>query len=371
MANLRFIIAGGGTGGHLFPALAIVDELKRTEPNAEILFIGTKDKLEERVVPQRGYEFRSIWISGFHRRRLLKNILFPVKLLVSIMQARSIIKQIKPSVIIGTGGYVSGPVLYAATMMHIPAVIHEQNSYPGITTRLLGTRVNEVYLTFSESRKHLKQTNNVIVTGNPTRSSLERVNRVEAHSYFGFDQQEKKRTVLIFGGSLGAHTINQAVLKNLNVLMQSNVRVIWQTGQDDYEEMKKASSRYSSSAIWVNTFIDRMEFAYAVSDLVVCRAGATTIAELTRLGKPAILIPYPHAAANHQLHNATMLAEAGAAALLRDEEVTEKLAKTVMDLFNNEAALRRMGDACKKLGKPNAAREIVERILALTKTTNR
>ncbi|MGA2622994.1 MAG: undecaprenyldiphospho-muramoylpentapeptide beta-N-acetylglucosaminyltransferase [Bacteroidota bacterium] len=365
MPGVRIIFAGGGTGGHLFPALAVADEIKKLEPAAEIVFVGTLDKLEAHVVPQQGYEFRSIWVSGFHRRRLFKNALFPVKLIISIMQARSIIKQFKPAVAVGTGGYVSGPVVYAATLSHIPTVILDQNAYPGITTRLLGNRVNEVHLTFEAAKKYLKRNDNVSITGNPTRSSLDNVNMAAACSYFGFSAQERKRTVLVFGGSLGARSINQAVLKNLVELVQSGIRLIWQTGKDEYQAIRGECARMAAAPIWVNPFIDRMDYAYAVSDLVVCRAGATTISELTRIGKPAILVPYPHAAANHQVHNALELAEAGAAKLLYDHEVADGLPGVLTSLINDEEQLRRMGEASKRFGKPDAGRVIAERILML------
>ncbi len=365
MPSLRIIFAGGGTGGHLFPALAVADEIKKLEPAAEIVFVGTRDKLEAHVVPQQGYEFRSIWISGFHRRRLFKNALFPVKLIVSIMQARSIIRQVRPAVAVGTGGYVSGPVVYAATLSHIPTVILDQNAYPGITTRLLGNRVNEVHLTFEAAKRYLKRNDNVSITGNPTRSSLDTVDMTAACSYFGFGAGEKKRTVLVFGGSLGARSINQAVRKNLEELVRSGIRLIWQTGRDEYQAIRDECARMATAPIWVKPFIDRMDYAYAVSDLVVCRAGATTIAELTRIGKPAILVPYPHAAANHQVHNALELAEAGAARLLYDHEVSDGLSAVLTALINDEGQLRRMSESSRKFGKPDAGRVIAEHILKL------
>ena len=369
MSGLRFIIAGGGTGGHLFPALAIADELKKLDPNTEILFVGTRDKLESSVVPRQGYRFRSIWISGFHRRQMCKNVLFPVKVIVSVMQARSIIKEFKPAAVIGTGGYVSGPVVYAATRFHIPTVIQDQNAYLGVTTRMLGNRVTEVYLTFERSKEYLRRVDNVIVTGNPTRGFLENVDVSAARAYFGFGPLENKRTVLVFGGSLGARTLNRAVLRSLDTLVRSNIRIIWQTGKDEYQEIKKACTQFEPVSVWCNSFVDRMDYAYAVSDLVVCRAGATTIAELTRLGKPAILVPYPYAAANHQLLNATELADAGAARLLSDSEAPEKLLTTLTALINDEQALHHMSEASKKLGKPDAARVIAERIVRLAEST--
>ncbi len=366
MPTQRFIFAGGGTGGHLFPALAIADELRRIDSNVEVLFVGTKDKLEARIVPQHGYGFRSIWISGFQRRKFFRNFLFPIKVFVSLMQSRAIIKEFKPSAVIGTGGYVSGPVLFVATQLGIPTAIHEQNSYPGVTTRQLGKRVDIVFLTFKESIKHFSNVKNCVVAGNPTRHSLVNVDRNKALNYFGFNE-EQKHTVLIFGGSLGAHSINKAVLKNLDKIIASNIRVIWQTGNNDIDEIKSACEKYPATSIWVNNFIDQMDFAYALGDVVVCRSGATTIAELTRLGKPAILIPYPHAAADHQTHNAQMLADADAAKIVRDADADSAMYETLMSLLNDNASMQRMSLSSKKLGRPNAASDIAVRIIELAK----
>lgn len=366
MRLLRVIFAGGGTGGHLFPAIAIADEIKKLESHADILFIGTKDKLEAKVVPQKGYTFRSIWISGFHRRLRIGNLLFPLKAIVSFMQAYSIIKNYKPSVVVGTGGYVSGPVLRAASLLKIPTLIQEQNSYPGMTTRLLAKRADEVHLTFESSRKYFTESKNIFITGNPTRDNLENVNRAAAFKYFSFNETERKKTILVFGGSLGAKSINRAVEIHLDRLLQKDIRLIWQTGKVDYQIIKDFTQRYENKQVWVNAFIDRMDYAYAVSDLVVCRAGATTIAELTRLGKPAILIPYPHAAANHQVENAKSLAESGAAEIVYDYEASEKLLSVILSFLENHR-LKEMSEQSRKLGKPNAAFEIAQRVIHLAK----
>ena len=364
MPKLRAIFAGGGTGGHLFPAIAIADELKKLEPDAEILFAGTRDKIEARVVPQKGYMFRSIWISGFHRRLRVSNLWFPLKVLVSMIQSISMMKTFKPDVVVGTGGYVSGPVLRSAILSNVPTLIQEQNSFPGATTRMLSSKVNEVHLTFDSSKKYLKRTDNVSVTGNPTRDDLEGVNRNEALTYFGFNPSEQKKTLLVFGGSLGAHTINMAVQNILKKLSEQNIRVIWQTGKEDLEAMKKNCETQNN--VWVNAFIDRMDCAYAASDLVLCRAGATTIAELTRLGKPSILVPYPHAAANHQVENAKTLSDAGAATIIYDHELSDTLA-LALDVIYDDQRLQQMSDRCKMLGKPGAAREIAKRVLQLAR----
>jgi UDP-N-acetylglucosamine--N-acetylmuramyl-(pentapeptide) pyrophosphoryl-undecaprenol N-acetylglucosamine transferase len=363
------MFAGGGTGGHLFPAIAIAEEIRRREPGAEILFVGTRQKIEARVVPGYGYGFRTIWISGFHRGLKLSNLTFPFKVIVSIMQAISIIRDFRPHVVVGTGGYVSGPVLRAAIMLKLPTLIQEQNSYPGVTTRVLARKVNEVHLTFESSRRHLRRTDNVFVTGNPTRRDLENVDRIAACTYFGFSPEARKKTLLVFGGSLGAHTINQAVKLGLDRLVQGELRIIWQTGVEDYPDAGRDAARYPRGTVWVSAFIDRMDYAYVLSDLVISRAGATTLAELTRLGKPSILVPYPHAAADHQTENARTLASQGAAELLTDREVSEKLVATV-DALLSSGQLESMGTQSKKLGKPAAAGEIAQRVIHLARRTD-
>ncbi len=361
MPGVRVIFAGGGTGGHLFPAIAIADEVVRLSPGAEVLFIGTKTKLEARVVPARGYQFRSIWISGFHRSLRIENFLFPLKLVVSIKQALSVIRAFKPQVAVGTGGYVSGPVLRAALMCGVPTLIQEQNSMPGVTTRLLAGKVDEVHLTFESSKRFLRRLDNVRVSGNPTRQDLENADRNDARSFFGFEEQPRRKTILVFGGSLGAHTINEAVRRNLRSIVDAGLNVIWQTGAEDF---LSAGSLASPGRIWIAPFIDRMDLAYAASDLVICRAGATTIAELTRLGKPAILIPYPHAAANHQVENARTLMQQGAALMVDDGDAGERLPAAVLSLLEADR-LEAMARESRKLGNPDAAKAIAQRVIAL------
>ena len=363
---LRIIFAGGGTGGHLFPAIAIADEIKKLEPTTSILFVGTRDKIEARVVPGRGYSFRSIWISGFQRGMRFTNLLFPVKVIVSMMQAMTILKEFKPHAVVGTGGYVAGPVLRAAIMRHIPTLIQEQNSYPGVTTRMLAAKVNEVHITFERSRQYFSRNDNIYITGNPTREDLEKAGKDEALRYFGFSPSEKIKTILVFGGSLGAHSINLAVQHNIGRLMQYDLRIIWQTGETDLPAAERITRSYPRERLWVNAFIDRMEYAYAASDLVVCRSGATTIAEITRLGKPAILVPYPYAAAHHQEENAKALVSERAAESVDDRNISEQLVPAVVAALDDHR-LSEMGERSKKLGKPNAATTIAEHVIALAR----
>jgi UDP-N-acetylglucosamine--N-acetylmuramyl-(pentapeptide) pyrophosphoryl-undecaprenol N-acetylglucosamine transferase len=360
----RVVIAGGGTGGHLFPAIAIADELKAMKPDSEILFVGTKGKIESRVVPAKGFKLATIWISGFRRSFALSNIVFPFKVIMAFLQSVKILKQFKPDVVIGTGGYVSGPVLRAAALLGIPTLIQEQNSYPGVTTRMLAKRVNEVHLAFASSKRHFERDENLFVTGNPTRGALVSVGRPQALKFFGFDPADGRKTVLVFGGSLGARSINEAVRKNLADFLDIGIRLIWQTGEQDVRAARSASKEFPSTDVWVDAFIDRMDCAYAAADLVVSRAGATTIAELTRLGKPAVLIPYPHAAANHQVENARALRESGAAVMIDDSQVDQRLVETVRTTLS-DIRLAQMSQESRSLGRPEAARVIVEHLLRL------
>ena len=355
------MLAGGGTGGHLFPALAIADEIKRLEPSTRFLFLGTKGKIEARVVPQRGYAFQTIWISGFHRRLTLDNLLFPVKVVVSLVQSLHVIRQFRPDVVVGTGGYVCGPVLFVASLLGMPTVIHESNSYPGVTTRLLAKRATSIFIAFDAARRWLKRTDHVRLVGTPTREVLGTVSREEGRSFFHIAAD--KKTLLVFGGSLGAASINDAVLQSLEEILAADVQLVWQTGQADYERVRNAVG--DRSAGWFGPFIEKMEYAFGAADLVVCRSGATTIAELTRVGKPAIVVPYPIAAGDHQTHNARSLADGGAAVMVRDKDVREDLRETAISLLNNPQRLIQMGDASARLGKPEAGHEIATAILAM------
>jgi UDP-N-acetylglucosamine--N-acetylmuramyl-(pentapeptide) pyrophosphoryl-undecaprenol N-acetylglucosamine transferase len=360
-SHMTVLFAGGGTGGHLFPALAIADEIVRTAPGSRCVFVGTKKKIEARIVPAKGYEFLTIWISGFHRRLTLDNALFPVKVAVSLVQSARILRRVKPDVVVGTGGYVCGPILYAASVMGIPVVIHESNSYPGVTTRMLARRAAEVMITFEETKKWLPAGVKALVMGNPTRAELDAAGRAESSASYGFDPSMK--TLLVFGGSLGAASINEALeacAKQLTA--DGGLQIIWQTGSYPGSERFKACE---SKQVRVMEFIDAMSRAYAASDLVVCRSGATTLAELTRLGKPAILVPYPRAAANHQELNARALVDSGAAQMIADGELNATLAPAVRALMLNDAERALMSRKSKALGRPAAGEEIARRIRAL------
>jgi UDP-N-acetylglucosamine--N-acetylmuramyl-(pentapeptide) pyrophosphoryl-undecaprenol N-acetylglucosamine transferase len=356
----RIIIAAGGTGGHVFPAIAIADEIKKINPNAEFLFVGTKGKIEERVVLERGYAFAKIWISGFHRSLRLDNFLFPLRVCVSLFQSFFLISKFKPDAVIGTGGYVCGPVLFIASILGIMTIVHESNSYPGITTRMLSSRATKIFTAFDVTARWLHRKDNIEVIGTPARSVLGTVSHKDGIQFFNLNPS--KKTVLLFGGSLGAASINRAAREMLNDLSSLKIQVIWQVGKNDQEMVKEMSGIKNC---WIDAFIDKMEYAYAAADLVVCRSGAMTLAELTLLGKPAILVPYPYAAADHQTFNAQTLVGAGGAVMISDKEIQAKLKNEITSLISDDKKLKQMSDASRKIGSPNAGREIAHRILQM------
>jgi UDP-N-acetylglucosamine--N-acetylmuramyl-(pentapeptide) pyrophosphoryl-undecaprenol N-acetylglucosamine transferase len=360
--KLKILIAAGGTGGHVFPAIAIADEIRKMDPHAEFLFVGTKGKIEARVVPQRGYALAYIWISGFHRSIRIDNLLFPIKVVVSLVQSFFLIRKFQPDVVIGTGGYVCGPIVYVASILGIPTVVHESNSFPGITTRMLSSKATKIFTAFDATARWLKRKDNIELIGTPTRDALGTVSREEGMRFFNLNPS--KRTVLIFGGSLGAASINRAVREIIDTLSGDEIQVIWQTGTTDkmlVDEMKHKNIG------WIGVFIDNMEYAFAAADVVVCRAGAITLAELARLGKAAILVPYPHAAADHQTFNARSLVDAGAAVMIADRDVNIQLKDELISLLNDDMRRQRVRERCRETGRPNAGKQIAKRILEIAK----
>ncbi len=357
----RFIIAAGGTGGHLFPAIAVADKLKIVSPTSEILFIGTKDKIESRIVPQKGYNFKHISVVGFARRFSIKNLFFPFKLLFSILQALSICMKFKPQIAIGSGAYVSGPVLWAAKIMGAKLVLLEQNSYPGVTNRMLEKNASEIYLSFKESKKYFRESEKLHVTGNPIRLELNLIEKQSACEKLNINSN--KITLLVIGGSLGAKSINEAIRINLEKLESFGINILWQTGKNYYEEYKNYSSE--STLIW--PFIEDMQAVYSAADVVVARSGASTIAEVANLGKATIFIPSPNVAANHQFKNAEALFNKNAAILLNDKNASENLFEVVKSLVNNDLKIKELETNITQFANKNAVEVIVERILKLTR----
>lgn len=354
----RFIISGGGTGGHIFPAIAIADELKRRLPDAEILFVGAKDRMEMQKVPQGGYPIEGLWISGLQRKLSWQNLLFPLKFISSLLKSRSIIKRFKPDAVIGTGGFASGAVVKVAGQMGIPTFIQEQNSYAGITNKMLAKNAHKICVAYDAMEQFFPK-EKIVKTGNPIRDGLLNIAqyRSEGLSYFHLDSQRK--TLLVLGGSLGARRINQLIEQQLPLFEQLGVQVLWQCGKLYYEEYKK----YNSEQVRVLAFIDRMELAYAAADVIISRAGASSVSELCVVGKPVIFIPSPNVAEDHQTKNARAIADKQAAILLRESELNEQFANTFSKLIADEAQQEALSAHIKALAQPNATKDIVNLIL--------
>lgn len=357
------ILTGGGTGGHVFPALAIAERLRQERPDIQLVYAGTKGRVEEKIVPPLGYRFVSIWISGLQRGAVVGNLLLPLKIIVSLIQSFLLMARWKPAVVAGTGGYVCGPVLFAASVLGIPTVLHESNSYPGVTTRLLAGRVSRLYLGFDDAKRWLPGVRSAATVGTPVRV-FEKVSRSKGCEAFGLNQE--KRVLLVLGGSQGAAAINEAILQNLESLERGHIQLIWQTGERHLPRVERALG--TRRVGWVGPFITAMDRAYAAADLVVCRAGATTLAELAAAAKPAVLIPYPHAAGDHQTRNAESMVQAAAAVAIQERELG-KLGSVVLDLMNDPDRRLAMSFAAGRMAKPDAAGIIAKDILALAGST--
>jgi UDP-N-acetylglucosamine--N-acetylmuramyl-(pentapeptide) pyrophosphoryl-undecaprenol N-acetylglucosamine transferase len=360
MKPYKFILSGGGTGGHIYPAIAIANELKLRFPDAEFLFVGASDKMEMQKVPQAGYKIEGLWIAGLQRKLTIKNAMFPFKLISSLWKSRKIIKNFKPDVVIGTGGFASGPLLQIANNLNVPTVIQEQNSYPGITNKLLSKKANAICVAYENLERFFPK-EKMILTGNPIRQDLISISekRNEALQYFKLDPN--KKALLVLGGSLGSRRINQLIEKEIPFLESKNLQVIWQCGKLYFDEYQK----YISANIQVVSFIDRMDLIYAASDFVISRAGASSVSELCLVAKPVIFIPSPNVAEDHQTKNAQAIADKKGAILLKESELEEKFETVFSDLISNENLQKQLSTNIKQLAKPNATKEIVEQIIKL------
>ena len=360
----RVIISGGGTGGHVFPAIAIADAIKAAAPDTEILFVGANGKIEMEKVPKAGYKIEGLNITGFQRKLTLRNLSFPFKLATSMLKAVMIVKKFRPDVAVGVGGYASGPVLKIANTFGIPTVLQEQNSFAGVTNRILASKANAVCVAYDGLERFFPK-DKIIFTGNPVRKDIldKKINAEQAKQSLGLNQN--KKTVLIFGGSLGARTINEAVLANADALLgMKDVNIIWQVGKIYFEEYKNC--RLSGQKdIKIIPFIEDMDMAYSAADIVVCRAGALTISELAILGKAAILIPSPNVAEDHQTVNAMSLVNKGAAVLIRDVEAKEKLVTEIESLLSDEVRKSGLESNIKYFARPEAAKQIAAEILKI------
>jgi UDP-N-acetylglucosamine--N-acetylmuramyl-(pentapeptide) pyrophosphoryl-undecaprenol N-acetylglucosamine transferase len=359
----RFIIAGGGTGGHIFPAIAIANAIKKLQPDAGILFIGAKGKMEMEKVPQAGFRIEGLDIAGFNRSSLIKNIGLPFKLLKSFLQVRKIFRDFSPSAVIGVGGYSSFPVLRLAQQQNIPNYLHESNSFAGKSNQLLGKKATRIFVA-SDGMEQFFPQNRIVITGNPVRSSIvhAEINREDAIRFFGLDPS--KTVVLSIGGSLGAKSINESLEAGLNSLEKEELQLIWQTGLPFAERGKQVTA--GRKGVWVSEFIREMEYAYAAADLIISRAGAMAIAEICVVKKPAILVPYPYAAEDHQTVNAKNLASKNAAVLVKDNEAKSKLIETVLALAKDRLELKQLKNNIAPLAVTNADEMIAREILKLT-----
>lgn len=359
---LRVIISGGGTGGHVFPAIAIADELMKQSPESEILFVGAHGKMEMERVPKAGYKIIGLNIAGFQRSLSYKNLIFPFKLIGSLIRAIFIVKSFKPDVAVGVGGYASGPILKIANTLGVPTLIQEQNSYPGVTNRVLGRKAEKICVAYDELDKYFPKSK-IEFTGNPIRKDIldNKKEKYVAKQALGLDQN--KKTLLVFGGSLGAGTLNEAVLANADAWLQmEDITILWQVGRAYYEKYKNCALAEKRD-VKIVSFIEDMDMAYSAADVVVCRAGALTISELSVLGKAAILVPSPNVAEDHQTKNAMALVRKNAAILLKDNEVSSKIVQEVRSVLNDEIKRHDLQNNIKYFARPEAAKKIVAEIL--------
>lgn len=364
MSNLqpyRLIISGGGTGGHIFPAVAIANEFRSRYPSAEILFVGAEGKMEMTRVPEAGYKIIGLWISGLQRRLTFSNLLFPIKLLVSYFRARQIVNKFKPNVVIGTGGYASGPIMIAATRKKIPTVVQEQNSFAGLANKQVAEKASRVCVAYEGMEKYFPA-HKIVVTGNPVRKDILDIEskREKALTHFGFTPGSK--TLLIIGGSLGARTVNESVINGMEKLVAAQIQVLWQTGKGYFEAYKARLANYDLKRIRVQDFVREMDLAYAVADVVISRAGALSVSEICVAKKPVILVPSPNVAEDHQTKNAKALSDKDAAILIYDSTAHETLIDTALSLIFDAEKSEKLRKNIAAFARPNATSDIVNEI---------
>jgi len=362
----RIILSGGGTGGHIYPAISIADELKSRFPNAEFLFVGANDKMEMEKVPQAGYKIEGLWISGIQRKLTLKNLSFPFKLISSLFKSRKILNTFKPDVAIGTGGFASGPLLQMAVFKKIPSLIQEQNSYPGITNKILGKKANKICVAYDGLERFFPE-NKIIKTGNPVRQDLLAVEdkTIEAKDFFNL--KHNKITLLVLGGSLGARRINQLIEEKLEFFQTQNAQIIWQCGKLYYNSYSKFNN---SENVQVHAFINKMDMAYGAADIIISRAGASSVSELCIVGKPVIFIPSPNVAEDHQTKNADAIVDKNGAMLIKEEDLEVDFENTFSQLIASQEKQKELGENIKKLALVNATKEIVDEVEKLLTKDN-
>lgn len=361
MEHLKAIISGGGTGGHIYPALAIGNALQKRSPNAKLLFVGAKGKMEMEKIPSAGYNIVGLWISGFDRKQPLRNILFPLKLMVSLLQAFFLVLKFRPNIAIGTGGFASGPVLFAASLFGIPTLIQEQNSYPGITNKLLAKRAKSICVAYNGLSRFFPS-EKIILTGNPVRQDILELGGKTKETLAHFNLDSSKITVLVLGGSLGAKRINQLMESKLSFFKANNVQLIWQCGALYFEKYKQNTSH---NDVQVLAYIKQMDLAYAAADIVISRSGASSVSELCIVGKPVIFIPSPNVAEDHQTKNARSLSEKKAAILISESNLDEEFEIKFLEVIQSKSLINTLKTNIKKLAKPSATEAIVDKIETL------
>jgi UDP-N-acetylglucosamine--N-acetylmuramyl-(pentapeptide) pyrophosphoryl-undecaprenol N-acetylglucosamine transferase len=360
----NFIISGGGTGGHIYPAVAIANELKLRYPDAKFLFVGANDRMEMEKIPQSGYQIKGLWISGLQRSFSLDNLLFPFKLISSLWESKKIVKSFKPDLAIGTGGYASAPLLKIASSKGIPCVIQEQNSYAGLTNKWLSKNVKKICVAYEQMERYFPA-DKLCFTGNPVRQDLIDISDKKEQAISHFNLDNTKKTVLILGGSLGAQRINRLISNHLNYFLKLDVQILWQCGSYYYEIYRGIKNDF----VQVHSFLNRMDLAYAASDYIISRAGALSVSELCLVGKPVIFIPSPNVSEDHQTKNATSISAKNAAILIKEEDLEKQFKKQFNQLINSENLQSELSKNIKSLAKPNATKDIVEEIEKLLKKT--
>lgn len=366
MKPLKVILSGGGTGGHIFPAVAIANEIKKLVPHADILFVGALGKMEMEKVPAAGYKIIGVPIAGLQRKFTLANLKLPFLIIQSLLKTRKIIKDFQPDVVVGTGGYASGPLLKAATSKGIPALLQEQNSYAGITNKILSKKASKICVAYDGMDKFFPA-EKIMLTGNPVRQDLKDVKRLRNDALEFFKLSPNKKVILVIGGSLGARTINESIGAGLQQLADNNIQLIWQTGKGYFETAKQQVTAFNGKNIYALDFIARMDLAYAAADIVVSRAGASSVSELCNIGMPSILVPSPNVAEDHQTKNAMALVNKEAALLVKDSEAKDQLISTALKLINDNSQQVTLTNNISKMAFYNSANVIANEVLKLAK----
>jgi UDP-N-acetylglucosamine--N-acetylmuramyl-(pentapeptide) pyrophosphoryl-undecaprenol N-acetylglucosamine transferase len=359
---MKYLMAGGGSGGHIFPAIAIAEEIKKLDSKAEVLFVGAKGRIEEKIVPSNNFKLVTIDISGFDRSEIKKNIGLPLKFILALRKCRQIIREFEPDVAIGTGGFVCGPVIYAANRAEIPTLIQEGNSYAGQTIKFLSKRSGKVVINFEETRNYLKRQDNIIRIPHPVRSSLRKTGREKGLEYFGLPADRK--TVFIFGGSQGARGINTGIEMILKELNESKLNILWQTGKSDFERLNEKFKDLKDS-VRILEFIDKIDLAYSAADIVICRAGITSIMEIAYLKMASILIPLPSSAENHQELNALSMEKRNAAIVVLQRDLENRLSNEIISLIKDEKKLNELRNNVNEFSDPEAAKKIAGEAIKL------